>query len=249
MRRAAAQSVLLLLLGGTLLKIAWTGTYVRYVKVGQHGYLLAAAAILMFVGAANLAHLLRTAHRQPGDSADDRHGHHDQGHGHVHRGFEPSWLLIAPALVLLLVAPAALGSYAAARGGTALAAAAGSDFPPLPDGNPVRISVLDYAGRAVYDKGHTLARRQVTLSGFILAAGGKSYLARMLITCCAADARPVKVGLTGDVPDNPAPDSWLQVTGTYTTQTDTDPVNGEPIPYLTVTAAQPIAVPKLPYES
>ena len=126
-RRAATQSVLLVLLGGTLLKISWTGTYVRYVKVGQHGYLLAAGAILMLVGAANLA--------------------------------------------------------------------------------------------------------------------------RMVITCCAADARPVKVGLAGDLPGDPAPDSWLQVTGTYTAQTDTDPVNGEPIPYLTVTAAQPIAVPKLPYES
>jgi uncharacterized repeat protein (TIGR03943 family) len=235
--------VLLLLLGGTLVKIAWTGTYVRYVKVGQHGYLLAAGTILMLVGAANLAHQLRTARRQ----LDSDHSHDD--HGHVHRGFEPSWLLIAPALVLLLIVPSALGSYAAARGGTALAAAAGSDFPPLPDGDPVRISVLDYAGRAVYDKGHTLGTRQVTLSGFILAAGGKSYLARMVITCCAADARPVKVGLTGDLPGNPAPDSWLQVTGTYTARTDTDPVNGEPIPYLTVTAAQPIPVPKLPYES
>src|SRR5213078_2703796 len=129
------------------------------------------------------------------------------------------------------------------------AAVAGSDFPPLPGGDPVRISVLDYAGRAVYDKGHTLGVRRVMLSGFVLAAGGKSYLARMVITCCAADARPVKVGLTGDLLGDPAPDSWLQVTGTYTAQADTDPVNGEPIPYLTVTAAQPIAAPKLPYES
>ena len=242
MRRAAAQSVLLLLLGGTLLKIAWTGTYVRYVKVGQHGYLLAAGAVLMLVGAANLAHLLWTARRQPGGGG---HGHH----GHVHRGFEPSWLLIVPALVLLLIVPSALGSYAAARGGTALAAAASADFPPLPDGDPVRISVLDYAARAVYDKGHTLGTRRVTLSGFILTAGGKNYLTRMVITCCAAAARPVKVGLTGQVPVDAAPDSWLQVTGTYTAQTDTDPVNGEPIPYLTVTAAQPIPVPQQPYES
>jgi uncharacterized repeat protein (TIGR03943 family) len=241
-RRAAGQSLLLLLLGGVLLKIAWAGTYVRYVKVGLHGYLLAAGAVLVIVAAGNLAHLLWTVGRRP--EAE----HPDDGHGHAHRRFEPSWLLIGPALALLLIAPPALGSYAAARGGTALAAA--SNYPPLPDGDPVRISVLDYASRAVYDHGHTLGTRRITLTGFILSTeDGKRYLTRMVITCCAADARPVKVGLTGDVPGDAAPDSWLQVTGTYTAKTGTDPVDGEPIPYLTVTAAQPIPVPQQPYES
>jgi uncharacterized repeat protein (TIGR03943 family) len=235
------QSVLLLLIGGALAKIAWTGTYVRYVKPGLHWYLLAAGAVLVAVGAANLARLLWTT-----DSAGA--GNRD-GHEHAHRGLEPSWLLIAPALALLLVAPPALGSYAAARGGTALSAPASSDFPPLPDGDPARLSMLDYASRAVFDDGRTLGQRRITLSGFVMTAGDKRYLARMVITCCAADARPVKVGLTGDVPTGTASDTWLEATGTYTPQRDTDPVDNEPIPYLTVTASRPIPAPKQPYES
>lgn len=245
MRRGAAQSVVLLLVGGTLLKIALAGTYVRYVKVGLRGYLVAAGAVLVAVALATLAHALWTAGSRHAD-----HDHHIDGHGHRHRGFDPSWLLVAPALALLLIAPPALGSYAAARGGTALAAGANSDYPPLPDGDPVHISVLDYADRAVFDKGHTLSHRTVTLSGFVLGGDhGHRYLARMVITCCAADARPVKVGLTGTLPADTAPDSWLEVTGTYTTQTDSDPVNGQPIPYLAVTSARSIPAPTQPYES
>jgi uncharacterized repeat protein (TIGR03943 family) len=237
-RRAVAQSIVLLLIGGTLLKIAATGTYVRYVKVEVRWYLVVAGAVLVVVAAANLVHLLRTVGRD-----------HPVAESHEHRGAEPSWLLVVPALALLLIAPPALGSYTASRDGTALPAAT-SEYPPLPDGDPVRLSVLDYASRAVYDKSNSLGQRRVTLSGFLVAGGdGRHYLARMVITCCAADARPVKVGLAGDVPSDVAADAWLEVTGTHTPRTDTDPVNGEPIPYLTVTTAKVIPAPKQQYES
>ena len=94
-----------------------------------------------------------------------------------------------------------------------------------------------------------MIKRTVTMSGFIMVSGDRYYLTRMIITCCAADARPVKIGLAGAVPPGTAADTWLEVTGTYTPQTDPDPVDGEPIPYLTVTAAHPIPAPKQPYES
>jgi uncharacterized repeat protein (TIGR03943 family) len=240
------QSVVLLLIGGALIRTAWTGTYVRYVKPGLHWYLIAAGAVLVLVAAINLARLFATAAR--GHQHD--HGHdQDDGHGHGRRRFEPSWLIVAPALALLLVAPPALGSYAASHGGTALGSAAASDFPPLPAGDPARVSLLEYASRAVFDQGRSLQGRTVTMSGFIVTDGDKRYLTRMIITCCAADARPVKVGLTGAVPPGTAADTWLEVTGAYTAQTDPDPVDGEPIPYVTVTAARPIPAPKQPYES
>jgi uncharacterized repeat protein (TIGR03943 family) len=236
----------LLLIGGALIRTAWTGTYVRYVKPGLHWYLIAAGAVLVLVAAINLARLFATAAR----SHQHDHGHEqDDGHGHGRRRFEPSWLIVAPALALLLVAPPALGSYAASHGGTALGSAATSDFPPLPAGDPARVSLLEYASRAVFDQGRSLQGRTVTMSGFIVADGDRRYLTRMIITCCAADARPVKVGLTGAVPPGTAADTWLEVTGTYTAQTDPDPIDGEPIPYITVTAARPIPAPKQPYES
>jgi uncharacterized repeat protein (TIGR03943 family) len=179
--------VVLLLAGGALMKIALLGSYVRYVKVGQRWYLVAAGAVLPAVALINLAHAWKTAGRQLS------RGHH--GSEHQHPGFDPSWLLVVPALALLLIAPPALGSHAAARGGTALAAGARSDFPPLPDGDPVRTSLLDYASRAINDHGRSLEHRQITLAGFLMSSeDGARYLARMVIICCAADARPIKVG-------------------------------------------------------
>ncbi len=153
-------------------------------------------------------------------------------------------------LVLLLIAPPPLGSYSAARSGTALRTGSSSALPPLPEGDPVRLSVLDYASRAVFDHGDSLHGHRVTLSGFVLpGAGGNWYLTRMVITCCAADAQPVKVGLTGGVPAGLKANDWIRVTGSYTDKQDKDPVNGDPIPYLTVDSADPIKAPALQYES
>jgi uncharacterized repeat protein (TIGR03943 family) len=240
--RREAQSVVLMLVGGTMVKIAVTGSYVRYVKTGLGPYLLAAGAVLAAVGVASLVQAIRTRRSDTGHAGD----HHGHGHGR----FDVAWLLLIPMLALLLIAPPSLGSYSAARSGTALSAPASSNYPPLPDGDPVRISVASYATRAVYDKGHTLANRTVTLSGFLVAGSrGEWYVARMVITCCAADARPVKVGLTGDLPGDLRPDGWVQVTGRYTTKADKDPVNAETIPYLQVQTVSPIAAPARQYES
>ena len=61
--------------------------------------------------------------------------------------------------------------------------------------------------------------------------------------------RPVKVGLTGDVPVDLEPDTWLEVEGHYVEHADRDPLNGGLIPYLQVIRANPIAAPANPYES
>ena len=79
------------------------------------------------------------------------------------------WLLLVPALALLLFSPPALGSFQANRNGTALSAASGSDFAPLPPGDPVRLTLLDYAARAVFDHGRSLSGRDVQLTGFVIA--------------------------------------------------------------------------------
>jgi uncharacterized repeat protein (TIGR03943 family) len=237
-------SLLLLLLGGALLKISFTGTYVRYVKVGQRPILVLAGAVLVGVAVLTLYRLLI----EPKVSTAPGHDEHD-GHAHGRGWFDVGWLLVLPALALLLIAPPALGSYAAGRSGTALGAGHTSDFPALPAGNPLRISVLDYASRAVFDRG-SLANRQLELSGFLIAAPGGGWdLARMVVTCCAADARPIKVGLVGQVPGGLVADDWLRVTGRYTAQQRKDSVNAQSIPYLEVRAAQVIPAPSRQYES
>jgi uncharacterized repeat protein (TIGR03943 family) len=223
------QAVVLFLVGGAVLRAGLTDLYLRYVKHGLRPLLIAAGVLLVVVAAATLW-------------AEARR-HHDHG------GPAVAWLLILPVLGLLLVAPPALGSYAAERAGTALTRTS-DDFVPLPAGDPVAITVLDYASRAVYDQGRSLDRRRVALSGFLIGAPhGGWYLTRMILTCCAADARPIKVGLAGAVPDGLREDGWLRVTGRYTDEVDKDPANGETIPFLQVEDAEPIAPPAEQYES
>jgi uncharacterized repeat protein (TIGR03943 family) len=249
-----AQSVILLLVGGALLRASLTDLYLRYVKQGLRPFLIAAGVLLVASAVATLWFELkpRAADHDDADhddaaAADDAGD--DDGHGHGARGPLVAWLLILPVLGLLLVAPPALGSYSANRTGTALQQNT-DDFAPLPAGDPVTVSVLDYASRAVFDEGKSLANRHVQISGFLMAApDGSWYLTRMIISCCAADARPIKVGLTGPLPDNLSPDGWLRITGKYTDKTTKDAVNGERIPYIDVTNAQSIAVPTEQYES
>ena len=229
-----AQAVVLLLVGGAVLRASLTDQYLRYVKQGLRPFLIAAGATLVIAAVMTLWYELR------GRTADD--------HGHAHREPWVAWLLILPVFALLLVAPPALGSHAASRSGTTLAEV--SDFPALPEGDPARISVLDYASRAVFEQGRSIGERRVSLTGFVVSGpDGRQYLARMILTCCAADARPVKVALAGDLPASFKPDTWLEVTGTYSPRSVKDEINGETIPYLQVQAYKPVTAPNEQYES
>jgi uncharacterized repeat protein (TIGR03943 family) len=226
-----AQASILLLVGAAVLRASLTDLYLRYVKQGLQPFLIAAGLLLVAAGIMTLWYELR--------------GRNDHEHAHPLR---IAWLLIMPVLALLLVVPPALGSYAAGRTGTSLPAA--SDFGPMPAGDPAKISVIEYASRAVHGKGRSLGDRRVRMTGFVLRGpDGQPYLARMILTCCAADARPVKVGLTGQVPAGLKPDTWLDVTGRYTDRSAKDGINGEAIPYLDVIDAKQVAVPNEQYES
>ncbi|MFD8735148.1 TIGR03943 family putative permease subunit [Streptomyces sp. NPDC059618] len=183
-----------------------------------------------------------------GDGHGEGHREGDgHGHGHGHREPLISWLLILPLLALILVAPPALGSYSAMRTGTALQAPFG--YAKLPAGDPVTLGLVDYASRAAYDHGRSIGGRQVKVVGFVALDGaGAPYLVRMALNCCAADAQPVKIGLSGRIPPVLRPDTWLEVTGRYTAKRAKDPVNGGVIPYLQVSAARPVPTPRDPYD-
>ncbi|MFI1400500.1 TIGR03943 family putative permease subunit [Streptomyces sp. NPDC020681] len=209
-----AQAALLFLVGGAVLRASFTDLYLRYVKAGLRPLLIVAGIVLIVAGIATVWY----EWRQPREAEANRPAreHDDQG-GHAHREPRISWLLVLPLFALILVAPPALGSYSAMRTGTALQKPLG--FPTLPAGDPLRLSVVDYAGRAGYDHGRSLADRRIKITGFIsLDRSGAPYLTRMALNCCAADAQPVKIGLTGQIPPVMQPDAWLEVTGTYTTK-------------------------------
>ncbi|MFF7161076.1 TIGR03943 family putative permease subunit [Streptomyces sp. NPDC008086] len=247
-----AQSAVLFLLGASLLHAGSTDLYLRYVKQGLRPLVLAAGAVLVAAAVATLWYERKQARRHKRGGEEPGHAHsesraHSDLPAHTHPEPRVARLLVLPLLALILVAPPALGSYSATRTGTALQEPLA--YPDLPAADPLPLSVVDYAGRAVYDHGRTLRGRHVRLTGFLaLDRDGTPYLVRMALNCCAADAQPVKVALTGQVPPVLQPDTWLRVTGTYTPRRAEDPVNGGPIPFIEVTEAEPVPEPTDPYD-
>ncbi|MEU3862049.1 TIGR03943 family protein [Streptomyces sp. NPDC028722] len=227
-----AQAAVLFLLGAALLHAGATDLYLRYVKAGLRPLLLASGAVLIAVALATAWYERRR---------------HERARADAHPEPRVAWLLLLPLLALILIAPPALGSYSALRSGTALQKPYA--YGPLPAGDPVPLSVVDYASRAAYGHGRSLHGRAVRVTGFLALDGaGRPYLVRMALNCCAADAQPVKIALTGALPPVLRPDAWLEVTGTYTPRLVRDPVNDGPVPYLRVTAARPVPAPHDPYD-
>ncbi|MGJ5897914.1 TIGR03943 family putative permease subunit [Streptomyces niveiscabiei] len=226
-----AQSAVLFLLGAALLHAGSTDLYLRYVKAGLQPLLLAAGVVLVVAAAATWWYERKQA------VGEESHAHPEP---------RVSWLLVLPLLALILVAPPALGSYSATRTGTALQEPV--VYGKIPATGPLKLALVDYAGRAIYDN-KTIKGRDIQIAGFLaLGKDGTPYLVRMALSCCAADAQPVKVALTGDIPPVLQPDTWLMITGTYSPKRMADPVNGGPIPFIQVTRAAPVAEPKDPYD-
>ncbi|MBT2224960.1 TIGR03943 family protein [Nonomuraea sp. NEAU-A123] len=230
------QSLMLLILGGALLNIsAFSGTYVNYVKPGFRPLIIGAGVVL--VGLALVA--LVRQWRDPSE-----HGHE---HGHSH-GPRVAWLLAVPVFAIVLVAPPALGSFAAGSEDDAPA-----PRPPTPvayrqlSGGVPELALGEFIGRAYDPAGTSLAGRQVRLTGFVVPSKKKNrwYVTRMQISCCAADALALKVAVQG-VPA-PRENSWVQVTGEWIPWKGKIP-NGYVIPDMSATDVTKIDQPVEPYE-
>ena len=257
------ESMLLLLLGGAVLRISADNTFLRYVKGWTRPYLVVGGAILILLGAVSLyrehtARRSRRARTGPAGAraASDLAPGVDPvlalpGDGHEHdadHGPRVGWLLLLPVFAIFLVAPPALGSYAAGRGSNNIAQPRESEFAPLPAGDPVTTTLTDYATRAIWDQGRSLQGRRVRLVGFVSPRpGGGVYLTRLVITCCAADARPIKISIHGD-PTGLAADSWIEVVGSYG-GLDASTGKTSQVPVIKADSVQPVRTPSEPYES
>lgn len=245
------QVLLLLFLGVGLLHICLlTDLYLRYVRAGLRPALIASGVLLIALGAVSAA---RDGFPFDRPRANGAHSHgHDHGHHHGHGhagGPKVAWLLYVPALTILFLAPPALGSYTASRGDAeapeAPASAPGDSlFPALPSGEVVEMSLNDFSSRAVWDTGGTLKGHTVRLTGFVTPGRhGTWYVSRLVISCCAADARVRKVRVHGATA--PPADAWVTVTGTWhpTGKVGTDAAS----PALDATAVRRVPTPKDPY--
>ncbi|WP_433305147.1 TIGR03943 family putative permease subunit [Actinoplanes sp. CA-030573] len=236
-----SQAIVMLLFGGALIKTTVTDVFLRYVKAGLRPFLLTAGILLVAAAIMTIWYELRAAPAGHDHETDD-------GHGHAHHEPRIGWLLILPVISLLLITPPALGSYSAGQAGTVALTAGDSDYPPLPAADPAPLGLIDYASRAIFDGGKSLTGHTVQMSGFLTPGPDKKpMLARIVLTCCAADGRPIKIGLNGDVTVDAPTNSWIEVNGVYSPQVGTDPVNKAKVAYLTVTSWQQISEPANPY--
>jgi uncharacterized repeat protein (TIGR03943 family) len=196
------ENALLLLAGLSTGMVAVTGAYTRYVRPALLPWLLLAAALLITLAATAIVRDLRRA-------PDERQ------HGHRHRS-QVVWLLVVPVVVLIFIVPPALGPRAA--GTTAIEVSTEvlrRPFPPLPPEPAPAVSLREVLTRVAEDSAGTLDDRLITVTGFTLRTADHVDLARIIITCCAADARLARMRLGGpaaeatNVPDN----TWVSVQG------------------------------------
>jgi uncharacterized repeat protein (TIGR03943 family) len=238
------QGIVLLLVGIITLRISWGTTFLNYVKEEMRPWLLLSGAVLVLLGVLAIVDALRG---RGDDDADHGVTDHDDGHGHGHGGPRSAWLLLLPVVTLFVIAPPALGAYAAARD-TSNSAPTTTALPPLPPGDPVPVYLSDYVTRAVWEQGVSLEGRTVELTGFVLPTDDGWQLARLQIACCAADAFASKVqpiGVPEEFADLPS-DTWLTLTGRWV------PTEGEPsvdtIPLVQVDSLVTIPQPDNPYD-
>jgi uncharacterized repeat protein (TIGR03943 family) len=238
--RRETQNILLVLIGGALLKISLNGTYLRYVKPAQLPWLIAAGTIMVAVAFLSIGRDI-AASRKPQGAVDVSHHHH---------GSYSTWLLLLPVLAVFLIAPPALGedsvNRASARTPPAPATSDEFGFAPLPAGDVIDQSMRDFVERAAWDKSGSLNTRSVRLTGFVVHKGADTFVARMTISCCAADAYPVKVKLIGPSLDTLASDSWVQAT--VRLQPGTANKATQFVPTVDLKDVQPTPEPQDPYE-
>jgi uncharacterized repeat protein (TIGR03943 family) len=230
------RSVLLVVLGATAVWLWWSGEALNYVRPGLAPYLLAGGVIVVLLGLLPPVGLLGRQTAAPA---------HDHDHG-----ARIGWLLLVPVLVVMLVQPTALGSYAVS--GRSVVPGGGDDqYPPLaaPVRGAVPMPMAEFVTRAVRDPGRSLAGVRVRLVGFVAPGeGADGYrLTRFVIFCCAADAEALQAVVAGD-PTPRARDQWLEVEGTWLPRPAAVDDPTPPPPVLQADLVRPIAPPRPPYE-
>jgi uncharacterized repeat protein (TIGR03943 family) len=231
------QNAITILVGVAALRLGLTDAHLRYVKASLGPWLVVAGLLLVALGALGLFD------RAPDAPAD----------GHEHHGPSIAWLLTLPVLAIFLVAPAPLGSFAAARNSTRLEAPK-AKFPALSREvrGAVPMTLREFNLRTFFDDEKSLEGKTVRLVGFATPNGPTgTFLTRFILSCCAADGRPIKVALKNLPGARPPADQWLEVEGTWV-EPETD-LQGEALigraAELVVTSARPIAAPAQTYES
>jgi uncharacterized repeat protein (TIGR03943 family) len=203
--RRETQGIVVLAFGLVLFQLAWFGQFQWYVKSNLRWPLFATAALLVVLGLTCLF--------TPDDESGDEH--------HSGHGPRIGMLLLLPLVMFLVVQPAPLGAFAAARGveNRVPDVVSADAYPALPEARDgaVDIRLSDLLSRIAHEPNTPVRTTPVRLTGFVtpdenVADGFR--LTRFAISCCAADAVPMQVVVRG-VADVPPADTWIEVVAVW----------------------------------
>ena len=233
------ENAVLLLIGISVGMITVTGAYTRYVKPSLLPWLAASAVLLIALA---FVAIIRDIRRRSAEAHD--HAEHD----HSHRP-GAAWLLLLPIALLAFVVPPAIMPKATGPSVTEVSTEAlRRPFPPLPDERAPLLSLPDLLVRVAQDSSNTLDNRVVTVTGFTLKEAGRTDLARVVIMCCAADARLARVRMQGpaaaqiaEYPEN----TWVSVEARVPPG-QSDP-SGQTVPTIDVLSQSKTDPPPNPY--
>ncbi|TQM80485.1 putative repeat protein (TIGR03943 family) [Saccharothrix saharensis] len=237
--RRETQNILLVLLGGALLKLALTGTYLRYVKESLQPWLVLTGGVMVVLALVSIVRDIRGGQQNP---SGVEHA------GHEHGTSRSPWMLLLPVFAVFLISPPALGADTVNRSdrNAAQEAKASSGFAPLPSDDVVPLTISEFVTRTAWDDSGSLDDRTVKLTGFVVRKDADVFIARLTISCCAADASPVKAKMVGQDFAALPTDQWVEATGRVVPGSATK--ESAFVPTFTVSQVVPIATPEDTYE-
>lgn len=237
--RRETQNILLVLLGGALLKLALTGTYLRYVKESLQPWLVLTGAVMVALALVSVVRDIRGGVENP---SGIEHA------GHEHGTSRSPWMLLLPVFAVFLISPPALGADTVNRSdrNAAQEAKASNGFAPLPSDEVIPLTISEFVTRTAWDDSGSLDDRTVKLTGFVVRKDADVFVARLTISCCAADASPVKAKMVGQDFGALPTDQWVEATGRVVPGSATK--ESAFVPTFTVSEVVPIATPEDTYE-
>ncbi|MEU4444556.1 TIGR03943 family protein [Actinosynnema sp. NPDC050801] len=245
--RRETQNILLVLLGGALLKLSLTGTYLRYVKESLQPWLVVTGGVMVVLALVSIARDILAGQGRAGEhgAAEPSGVEHA---GHEHGTSRSPWMLLLPVLAVFLISPPALGADTVNRSdrNAAQEAKASSGFAPLPSDDVIPLTISEFVTRTAWDDSGSLDDRTVKLTGFVVRKDGDVFIARLTISCCAADASPVKAKVVGQDFAALPTDQWIEATGRVVPGSATK--ESAFVPTFTVSEVRPIATPEDTYE-
>jgi uncharacterized repeat protein (TIGR03943 family) len=127
--------------------------------------------------------------------------------------------VLLPVVAILVLPPAALGSYAASR--RSLSSGLVASGPELQAGDAVTLAAVAAAGWSEDARRSLVSRAgsRVSFEGIVTKRDGQAadefMLTRFIVSCCVADALSVQVRVVGAPPGRFEEDDWVRVSGAF----------------------------------